>query len=75
MKEITKDLFDVLFSESKIIIKTFEELSCFTLNENNEWVPDLPSYFVGIEYCGEAPIGISELLTKFTGIEYNVFIS
>jgi len=75
MEEITKELLDVLFSESEIIIKTFEELQRFTLNDNNEWVPDVPSFFVGIQYSGEIPFTVSNTLTKFTGLEYNIFVS
>lgn len=74
MKEVTQDLFNALFAESLIKINSFEVLDRFTLNDENEWVQDSPSYFVGIGFDGETPINASEILSNFTGLEYNIFL-
>jgi hypothetical protein len=76
MKEITEQLILGLFPElTEIEIKTFEELNRYKLDENNEWVNDTPAYFVGITYTGllTSP-SITDLLSDFTGCEYNIFL-
>ena len=74
MEEITQNLFNVLFDESSIYIKSFEVLDRLTLNDKNEWVEDTPSYFVGIGFDGVTPINVSELLSTVSGLEYNIFL-
>lgn len=74
-KEITENIFKILYPELKIQIKSFEELPRKQLNESNEWVEDSPSYFVGV-FINEFPsqaTNVSETMTLYTGFEFNVF--
>ena len=70
-----ESVFKILYTELKIEIKSFEELTRKQLNESNEWVEDSPCYFVGVfinEYPSRA-INISETMSLYTGFEFNVF--
>ena len=74
-KGTTENIFKILYPELKIQIKSFEELTRKQLNESNEWVEDSPCYFVGVsinEYPSRA-INISEIMSLYTGFEFNVF--
>lgn len=45
------------------------------LNESNEWVEDVPAYFVGVilkEFPSRSS-DISETVSMYTGFEFNVY--
>jgi hypothetical protein len=68
-----KKMLDILFPELEIIIDEIECLPRQQLNENNEWVPDTPAYFVTVkisEYPSPLP-NISEQMSLYTGFEFN----
>ena len=73
--ETTKQIFDTLFRDLKIEIVTYEILNRNQLNENNEWIEDTPSIFVGVTIGGDQRLtnNISNTLTNLTGYEYNVY--
>lgn len=73
--ETTKQIFDTLFRDLKIEIINYEILNRNQLNENNEWVEDTPSIFVGVTISGDQRLtnNISDTLTNLTGYEYNVY--
>jgi hypothetical protein len=64
-----------LFPELEMEIISFEELPRQRLNESQEWVPDSPSYFIGVR-INEYPtpvLNISEIVSLYTGCEFNIF--
>jgi hypothetical protein len=73
--ETTKQIFDTLFRDLKIEIVNYEILNRNQLNENNEWIEDTPSIFVGVTISGDQRLtnNISDTLTNLTGYEYNVY--
>lgn len=73
--ETTKQIFDTLFRDLKIEIVNYEILNRNQLNENNEWIEDTPSIFVGVTISGDQRLtnNISNTLTNLTGYEYNVY--
>lgn len=81
MKEDTIYLiFNKLYPNIKI--KTIEFLPRQMMNENEEWVDDYPSIFIGVGYHEDADFDtirengdISEFISNLTGFEVNVFIS
>ena len=71
-KKIEK-ILDILYPELKIEIKHIECLPRQQLNENNEWVPDSPAYFVEIvinQYPSPLP-NLSDTVSLYTGLEFN----
>lgn len=74
-KPVVEKIFKVLFPELEIQIKSFEILKRNQLNENNEWIEDTPSIFVGVTIVGDqrATTSISETLSNMTSYEFNVF--
>jgi len=74
-KETIQKIFDILYPELEIIIKEFEILPRNQLNENNEWVEDTSAYFVGViikEFPSRSS-DISEIVSMYTGFEFNVY--
>lgn len=74
-KFLCETLFDKIYPELEIKIKSVEVLERKKLSEDNNWVDDSPSIFVGIE-LKEFPSkssNISEELTNLTGFEFNVY--
>ena len=74
-KETIQKIFDILYPELGIIIKEFEVLPRNQLNENNEWVEDTSAYFVGVilkEFPSRSS-DISEIVSMYTGFEFNVY--
>jgi len=74
-KETIQKIFDILYPELEIIIKEFEVLPRNQLNENNEWVEDTSAYFVGVilkEFPSRSS-DISEIVSMYTGFEFNVY--
>jgi hypothetical protein len=74
-KETIQKIFDILYPELEIIIKEIEILPRNQLNENNEWVEDASAYFVGVilkEFPSRSS-DISEIVSMYTGFEFNVY--
>jgi hypothetical protein len=74
-KETIQKIFDILYPELEIIIKEIEILPRNQLNENNEWVEDTSAYFVGViikEFPSRSS-DISEIVSMYTGFEFNVY--
>lgn len=74
-KETIQQIFDILYPELEILVKEVEILSRNQLNESNEWVEDTPAYFVGVilkEFPSRSS-DISEIVSMYTGFEFNVY--
>lgn len=74
-KEQIQKILDILYPESNIIVNEVEILPRQQLNENNEWVKDSDAYFVGVtitNYLTQAS-SISEVVSLYTGYEFNIF--
>ena len=72
-KETIKKIVDTLYPELKIEINNVECLQRQQLNENNEWVADLPAYFVEVKVNSfPSPIpNLSDMVSLYTGLEFN----
>ena len=74
-KETIQQIFDILYPELKIVVMEVEVLPRNQLNESNEWVEDVPAYFVGVilkEFPSRSS-DISETVSMYTGFEFNVY--
>jgi len=74
-KETAQQIFDILYPELSIIVKEIEVLPRNQLNESDEWVEDTPAYFVGVilkEFPSRSS-DISEIVSMYTGFEFNVY--
>jgi len=85
-REFVEKMFGTIFPEVKIDIISYEVLERNQLNENNEWVKDLPAIFIDARYKDkeddnmvDTPIGthpsgfnLSEYLSNFTGHEFSI---
>ena len=74
-KETVQQIFDILYPELSIVVKEIEQLPRNQLNESNEWVEDTPAYFVGVilkEFPSRSS-DISEIVSMYTGFEFNVY--
>lgn len=81
-REFVEKMFETIFPEVKIDIISYEVLERNQLNENNEWVKDLPAIFIDARYhdktdddaAGTHPSGfnLSEYLSNFTGHEFSI---
>jgi hypothetical protein len=86
-REFVEKMFEKIFPEVKIEIISYEVLERNQLNENNEWVKDLPAIFIDAHYADNeddndtinTPIGthpsgfnLSEYLSNFTGHEFSI---
>jgi hypothetical protein len=70
-----QQIFDILYPELSIIVKEIEVLPRNQLNESDEWVEDTPAYFVGVilkEFPSRSS-DISEIVSMYTGFEFNVY--
>lgn len=80
-QEFVEKIFETIFPEVKVDIISYEVLEKNQLNENNEWVKDLPAIFIDVRYknkeddtIGTHPSGfnLSEYLSNFTGHEFSI---
>lgn len=74
-KETVQQIFDILYPELSIVVKEIEVLPRHQLNESDEWVEDTPAYFVGVilkEFPSRSS-DISEIVSMYTGFEFNVY--
>jgi hypothetical protein len=86
-REFVEKIFEKIFPEVKIEIISYTVLERNQLNENNEWVKDLPAIFIDAHYSDkeddsgiiDTPIGthpsgfnLSEYLSNFTGHEFSI---
>jgi hypothetical protein len=81
-REFVEKMFETIFPNVKILIVSYEVLERNQLNENGEWVKDLPAIFIDIRYDdkkedeaqGTYPSGfkLSEYLSNFTGHEFSI---
>lgn len=86
-QEFVEKMFETIFPEVKIDIVSYEVLEKNQLNENNEWVKDLPAIFIDARYIDkevdsntiDTPIGthpssfnLSEYLSNLTGHEFSI---
>ena len=49
-QEFVEKMFETIFPEVKVDIISYEVLEKNQLNENNEWVKDLPAIFIDVRY-------------------------
>mgnify|MGYP003330588243 CR=1 FL=1 len=76
-KQTIQKIFDILYPELSIVVKEIEILPRNQLNENHEWVEDTPAYFIGVklkDYLSRSS-DISEIVSLYTGFEFNVYRS
>ena len=81
-QEFVEKMFETIFPEVKIDIISYEVLERNQLNENNEWVKDLPAIFIGARYDdkkdewdgGVHPSGfnLTDYMSNFTGHEFSI---
>lgn len=70
-----KKILDILYPELNIEVSSIEILPRFKLNESQEWIEDTDSYFVGVkfkDYPSQAS-SISEIVSLYTGYEFNIY--
>ena len=72
---LVKKILKSLYPELDIEIISFEILTRNKLNEQQEWIEDSPTIFLGVNMKSwpSQTINISETLTLYTGYEFNVF--
>ena len=73
--ETTKKIFETLYKDLEIEIKSYEVLPRNKLTEQQEWIEDSPAIFVGVSIKGDKreTNNLSNTLTNLTGFEFNVF--
>jgi len=74
-KNTIKKILNCLFPEININIISIDVISNQKLNENKEKVNYTSSYFIGVSvkgYPSKLP-KISEIVSSFTGLEFNFF--
>lgn len=81
-QEFVEKMFETIFPNVKIEIISYEVLERNQLNENGEWIKDLPAIFIDVRYKdkkdddtpGTHPSGfnLSEYLSNFTGHEFSI---
>ena len=74
-KPMVENIFKSLFPELEVEISSYEELPRQQLNESQEWVPDSPAYFIGVN-IKEYPtpvLDMSDVVSLYTGYEFNIF--
>jgi len=73
--ETTKKIFETLYKDLEIEIKSYEILPRNKLTEQQEWIEDSPAIFVGVNIKGDKreTNNLSNTLTNLTGFEFNVF--
>jgi hypothetical protein len=76
-KPLVEKILKSLYPELNIEIISFEVLQRSQLNEQQEWVQDSPSIFLGVNTKSwpSQTIDISKKLSLYTGYEFNVFRS
>ena len=76
-KSLVEKIFKSLYPELDIEIISFEILQRNQLNEQQEWVEDTPAIFVGVNMKSwpSQALNISDVLSLYTGYEFNVFRS
>lgn len=76
-KPLVEKIFKSLYPELDVEIISFEVLPRNQLNEQQEWIEDLPAIFVGVNIKSwpSQAMDISETLSLYTGYEFNVFRS
>lgn len=76
-QEFVEKMLKTIFSDVKIDIVSYEVLERNQLNENNEWVKDLPAIFIEIRYGNDSEtipnnFNLTEYLTNLTGHEFSI---
>lgn len=82
-REFVEKMFETIFPEVKIDIISYEVLEKNQLNENNEWVKDLPAIFIDARYSDKeensnvigthpSSFNLSEYLSNLTGHEFSI---
>ena len=72
---LVEQIIKSLFPELEVEIYSFEVLQRQQLNELQEWVPDSPAHFVGVN-VKEYPtpvLNMSDVVSLYTGYEFNIF--
>ena len=74
-QEFVEKMFETIFPEVKIDIISYEVLERNQLNENNEWVKDLPAIFIQVKYSNDtmtSNFNLTDYLTNLTGHEFSI---
>jgi len=74
-QEFVEKILKTIFYDVKIDIVSYEVLKKNQLNENNEWVKDLPAIFIQIRYDNETiynNFNLTEYFTNLTGHEFSI---
>ena len=81
-QEFVEKMFETIFPEVKIDIISYEVLEKNQLNENNEWVKDLPAIFIGAKFIDKVddntpcvhPSGfnLTDYMSNLTGHEFSI---
>ena len=81
-QEFVEKMFETIFPEVKIDIISYEVLEKNQLNENNEWVKDLPAIFIGVKFIDKVddntpcvhPSGfnLTDYMSNLTGHEFSI---
>ena len=72
---LVEQIIKSLYPELELEIYSFEVLHRQQLNELQEWVPDSPAFFVGVN-IKEYPtpvLNMSDVVSLYTGREFNIF--
>lgn len=81
-QEFVEKMFKTIFPDVTINIVSYEVFERNQLNENGEWVKDLPAIFIGARFedkkddntPGVHPSGfnLTEYMSNFTGHEFSI---
>jgi hypothetical protein len=76
-REHSERIIKILFPSLKYEIDHYEILHRQSMDENFNWVEDTPAIFIGIKFLDENEVynnqNISEIVSQYTGREYNIY--